>query len=101
MEEAVRKSLDHFAEIVREQLARVARLRKGDRKVDFRSLRPLRIGFIGGDGIGPVIAEQTRRVLEHLLREEIESGKIEVETIEGLTIENRFRVGKAVSVTSS
>jgi len=96
MEEAVKRACEHFAALVREQLERVEALRRREPPLDFATLRPVRIGFIGGDGIGPIIAAQTRRVLEDLLREEIENGAVEVRTIEGLTIENRFRVGKAV-----
>jgi isocitrate dehydrogenase (NAD+) len=45
--------------------------------------------MIGGDGIGPYIAEESQRVLEFLLRDQVASGKVEFRIIEGLTIENR------------
>ena len=45
--------------------------------------------MIGGDGIGPTISEETRRVLEYLLRGAVEDGKVVFRTIQGLTIENR------------
>lgn len=54
------------------------------------------IGVIGGDGIGPIITYQAQRALEALLKDEIEAGAIEIRAIEGLTIENRLAVGKAV-----
>jgi isocitrate dehydrogenase (NAD+) len=54
------------------------------------------IGLVGGDGIGPIIAKQAERALKALLRDEIEQGKIELRAIDGLTIENRLAVGKAV-----
>ena len=54
------------------------------------------IGVVGGDGIGPIITYQAQRALEKLLSDEIKAGKIELRSIEGLTIENRLAVGKAV-----
>jgi isocitrate dehydrogenase (NAD+) len=54
------------------------------------------IGVCGGDGIGPYISREARRVLEFLLRPEVESGKVVFRTIEGLTIEKRARAGKAI-----
>ena len=54
------------------------------------------IGVIGGDGIGPIITLQAQRALEVLLKDEIAAGKIELRAIDGLTIENRLAVNKAV-----
>ena len=54
------------------------------------------IGVVGGDGIGPIITAQAQRALEAVLADEIKAGTIELRTIEGLTIENRLAVGKAV-----
>ncbi|HID74040.1 MAG TPA: isocitrate/isopropylmalate dehydrogenase family protein, partial [Thermoplasmata archaeon] len=48
------------------------------------------------DGIGPYIAKEARRVLEFLLKDELESGKVEFRVIKGLTIENRAKVMKAI-----
>jgi isocitrate dehydrogenase (NAD+) len=64
--------------------------------VDYASMRPIVIGVCGGDGIGPYITAQAQRVLEHLLAPEAASGKVVFRTIEGLTIENRTAVGKAI-----
>ena len=96
MTEAIDKAVSHFRALLVEQLERVERLRAASGRVDAAAQAPLRVGFVGGDGIGPVIAAETRRVLEALLAEEIASGAIDVRTIDGLTIENRFRVGKAI-----
>lgn len=54
------------------------------------------IGLIPGDGIGPIIMTQARRVLERLLAAELRSGWVELRDIEGLTIENRTAQGKAI-----
>jgi isocitrate dehydrogenase (NAD+) len=79
----------HFGKILEEQLARVERLKQQPDWLDFSQIKPIKIGMIGGDGIGPTIAIESQRVLEYLLHDQVSSGKVEFRTIEGLTIENR------------
>jgi len=86
----------HFANLIEQQLNRVESMKKGSDWVDYGSLRPIIIGICGGDGIGPFIAEQAQRVLEFLLKEQHGAGKVEFRIIEGLTIEKRAEVGKAI-----
>lgn len=81
---------EHFEKIVKEQLARVEELKKAQEAPDFSSMDKIVIGTIDGDGIGPVIMDSCRSVLESLLADEIASGRIELRRIEGLTIENRI-----------
>jgi len=64
--------------------------------IDYGRLKPIRIGVLGGDGIGPFIAKDAQRVLEFMLQEEVRSGKVEIRDIEGLTIENRATHMKAI-----
>jgi isocitrate dehydrogenase (NAD+) len=85
-----------FEKIVTEQLARIERLKEGQDFIDYQSLDKIIIGVIGGDGIGPAITAQARKVLESLLADEVRKGKVEFRTIDGLTIENRAAVGKAI-----
>ncbi len=85
-----------FEEIVAQQLARVERLKADTGFLDYQSLDKIIIGVIGGDGIGPAITAQARRVLEELLSEQVALGKVEFRTIDGLTIENRAAAGKAI-----
>jgi isocitrate dehydrogenase (NAD+) len=86
---AVEKAKEHFGQIVEEQLNRVEELKKAQDWIDYSELKPIIIGIIGGDGIGPFIAEESKRILEFMLEEEAKSGKVEMRDIEGLTIENR------------
>lgn len=79
-----------FEKLVKEQLERVEHMKNEPPATDFSAKEKIVIGFIDGDGIGPVIMKETKRVLEHLLADEIESGKVEMKTIEGLTLENRI-----------
>ncbi len=88
--------LKHFEKLLEQQEARVERLKNEGDFVDYAALDKLIIGVVGGDGIGPIITHQARRVLEYLLKDEVASGKIELRDIEGLTIENRVAVMKAI-----
>ena len=85
-----------FEEIVKKQLARVEKMKEGADFVDYKALDKIIIGVIGGDGIGPAITAEGRRLLETLLAEEVKSGKVEFRTIEGCTIERRAEAGKAI-----
>lgn len=86
---AVEKAKEHFGQLVEEQLNRVEELKKAQDWIDYSELKPVIIGIIGGDGIGPFIAEESKRILEFMLEEEAKAGKVEMRNIEGLTIENR------------
>jgi isocitrate dehydrogenase (NAD+) len=86
---AIERAKEHFGQIVEEQLKRVEEMKKPVEWVDYAQTKPIIIGILGGDGIGPFIAEESRKIMEFLLKDEIASGKIEIRDIEGLTIENR------------
>ena len=83
------QTLAHIEKLIESQLARVERMKAEGDFLDYAALSPLVIGVCGGDGIGPAITAQGRRVLEALLAEEIAAGKVELRDINGLTIENR------------
>ena len=89
-------AVEQFRTLITEQLARQEKMEKGANKKDFVTAQKIIIGVCGGDGIGPIIVNEARRVLEKLLKDEIASGKIEIRDIEGLTIENRMALGKAI-----
>jgi isocitrate dehydrogenase (NAD+) len=95
-EEQVKKATAHFENLVREQLERVERLKSEPDWTDFATLDKLIIGLCGGDGIGPAITKHAETVLKFLLESDINSGKVELRPIEGLTIENRAKVMKAI-----
>jgi isocitrate dehydrogenase (NAD+) len=90
------KAQGHFQGILETQLARVRRIKKAQDWIDYAVLRPLIVGMIGGDGIGPHITHEAQRVLEHMLRDEVAKGKIEFRVIEGMTIEKRSEVMKPI-----
>ena len=88
--------LEKFEAIVKQQLARVEKMKSDKDFVDYKALDKIIIGVVGGDGIGPAITAQAQRVLEHLLADEVKSGKVEFKVIDGCTIENRAAAGKAI-----
>lgn len=90
------KANTHFASLIEEQLRRVEAMKKAQDWLDFTALKPIIIGVCWGDGIGPIISQETQRVLEYLLEDEIKSGRITMKPIEGLTIENRVKHLKAI-----
>ena len=90
------QTLAHIQKLIESQLARVERMKAEGDFIDYDALAPLVIGVCGGDGIGPAITAQGRRVLENLLAEEIAAGKIELRDINGLTIENRAAQNAAI-----
>ena len=85
-----------FRKILEKQLARVEDMKSQGDFVDYASLKTIRIGVCGGDGIGPTITAEARRVLEFMLDDLVKSGKIEFVDIDGLTIENRIAANKAI-----
>ena len=87
--EILEAAKEHFAAVLDQQLDRVDRLNNEPDWVDYSTVKPIIIGMIGGDGIGPTISAATQRVLEHLLRDEVAAGQVRFQLIEGLTIENR------------
>ena len=96
MNEYIDKACEQFRTLLEEQLARVEKMEKGAAAKDFSQMDKITIGLVGGDGIGPIIMKQAEAVVRKLLAEEIESGKVVLKTIDGLTIENRMALGQAV-----
>ena len=96
MKRYIDAAVEQFRNLLTEQLARVEVLEKGAGAKDFATLPKVTIGVCGGDGIGPVIVDAARSVLEAMLADEIKEGRVELVPIEGLTIENRMQLGQSV-----
>lgn len=86
----------HFRTLLEKQLERCEIMEKNAQRTDFSKKEKIIIGIIGGDGIGPIIVKEAKKVAEKLLACEIASGKIELREIEGLTIENRLAKNEPV-----
>ncbi|MDI6844520.1 MAG: isocitrate/isopropylmalate family dehydrogenase [Candidatus Saccharicenans sp.] len=93
---AIERAKEHFGKLLEGQMERVARIKAAPDWVDYSKISPIKIGILPGDGIGPYIAAEAERILRHMLDEEIKNGKIYINTIEGLTIENRAAHNKAI-----
>ncbi len=94
--EAIDAATSQFGDVLRQQLERVERLKREGDWVDYSKVKPIVVGMLGGDGIGPTISEATQRVLERLLSDEVAGGRVAFRTIEGLTIENRAAQMKSI-----
>ena len=96
MENQIKEAVAKFEALVREQLARNEKIKSQKEFIDFDNLDKIVIGVCGGDGIGPIITKESARVLEYMLADDVKSGKVEFKVIDGLTIENRVSVMKAI-----
>ena len=95
-EAQLKNAVEKFEALVREQNERSDRIKAQGDFTDFEKLNKIIIGVCGGDGIGPIITKESARVLEYMLKDEVESGKVEFKVIDGLTIENRVAANKAI-----
>ena len=95
-EAQLKNAVEKFEALVREQNERSDRIKAQGDFTDFEKLDKIIIGVCGGDGIGPIITKESARVLEYMLKDEVESGKVEFKVIDGLTIENRVAANKAI-----
>ena len=93
---AIDQAKEHLGKVLKDQLDRIDRMKVGEKETNYSQLEPIIVGIIGGDGIGPFIADEALRVLEVMMQDELESGKVEFRNIEGLTIEYRAKVGKPI-----
>ncbi len=85
----IETSKEHFGKIIEEQLNRVESLKKAEDWIDYDAIKPILIGIIGGDGIGPYITKEAKRISEFILKDHVNSGEVQFKEIEGLTIEHR------------
>ena len=86
----------HFEKLIGQQLDRIERMKSEESWVDYSKLSTIKVGVLGGDGIGPTITAHSVTVLKALLQKEVASGKVVFTDIDGLTIENRAKQGAAI-----
>ena len=95
-EAQIKNAVEKFEALVREQSDRSDAIKAQGDFVDYEKLDKIIIGVCGGDGIGPIITKESARVLEYMLADKVESGKVEFKVIDGLTIEDRVAANKAI-----
>ncbi len=88
------QACESFRQLLEEQLKRIESM-NSDKK-DYSKQKTVTIGLIDGDGIGPVIMAEAKRILKSLLSEEEKNGSIVLKVIDGLTIENRLNQNKSI-----
>ncbi|MDI3547974.1 MAG: isocitrate dehydrogenase [Halanaerobiales bacterium] len=92
----INRAKEHFGRLLEEQFARIEKMKSQRDFIDYQDLGTIVIGFVGGDGIGPYITAEAKRVLKFLLEDDLMSGKVQFKDIEGLTIENRAKCRQAI-----
>ncbi|MBQ0041559.1 MAG: isocitrate/isopropylmalate dehydrogenase family protein [Clostridiales bacterium] len=85
----INNAVEHFRKMLEEQYERNAKIAESA-VTDNAEHEKTVIGLVPGDGIGPVIMEETKTVLAELLADEIAAGRIELNDIEGFTLEERL-----------
>lgn len=88
---SIDEATHYFKNLISDQMKRVSRLSNQSEWVDYSKKDRLTIGICWGDGIGESISNQAERVLRHVLSDDISSGRIIINQIKGLTIENRAK----------
>lgn len=87
--EDIQNAQEKFKELILGEEPRIEAMKRSSKSTDFAALDKIVVGILPGDGVGPILMKQGIRVLKELVKDEIETGKIELHEIEGLTIENR------------
>ena len=77
--EDIKIAQEKFGELLKGEEPRIEAMKESSRPTDFVSLDKIVVGVLPGDGVGPILMKQGLRVLNELVKDEIE----------GLTIENR------------
>lgn len=88
----VKEAISAFEALVKEQQERHDNMSKRPKTI-LKNKDRIIIGLIAGDGIGPLIMEDSQRVLRRLLSKDEAANKVEFRVIEGLTLENRIAEG--------
>ena len=97
MDERIAAAAAQFEKLLREQLSRQEAMEKGGNARDFSKTEHIVIGVVGGDGIGPIIIREARRVLEKLLRDELAAGRVELKEIKHAYPRNKLLVRSRVA----
>ena len=103
IEKQIEEAAAHFKKLLIEQYERNERMAEaaaaaanGGAAADKAARGRTVIGLAPGDGIGPVIMEETGAVLRELLAEELAAGRVVLKEITGFTLEERLAAGETV-----
>ena len=90
------KATSAFRTLLVEQYKRARAMTNATAPKDFSTLKKIRIGLVEGDGIGPHLMKQSRRVIEFLLADELADGALELIEINGMSVDERRKAGAAI-----
>ncbi len=96
LEKEIDLAVEQFRTLITEQLERQNKMEAGADAKTFAEGQKVVIGVCDGDGIGPIITAEAKRVLDKLLADEIAAGSVEIKNIEGLTLENRIKENRPI-----
>ncbi len=96
MNQQIEKAKERFGQLLEEQMVRVEKMKQQKDFVDYQAKEHIVIDIAGGDGIGPAITAQAKRIMEFLLKDAVQSGKVVFKMINDLTIEKRVEAMKAI-----
>ena len=54
---AIKRAQEHFGKLLEVQMKRMEAVKNAPGWIDYSRLKPIKIGILGGDGIGPFIAK--------------------------------------------
>ena len=74
--DAINRAQEHFGDLLKAQMERMTRIKAAPDWVDFSALSPIKIGILGGDGIGPYIAKEAKWLLMEILKDEVAGGRV-------------------------
>ena len=95
MDQEFHTSQNHFKKIIQQQLERIETLKNAPLPTDYNKLDKIKVGIIGGDGIGPTITNVSQNILKSLL-EQHKTKQIDLIPIPVLTIEIRALAKQAI-----
>ncbi len=90
------QSQKYFETLIQSQLARIGKMKTESDWIDYQTLNQQLSGFAVGMELVIFSLAESQRVMEFLLKEQAADGKIKFRVIEGLTIETRAEVSKAI-----
>ena len=70
--EKIKAAQEQFGKLIESEFQRIEKMKKDREAVDFSSLETIVIGVLPGDGIGPIIMKQALRVIQKLLKPELD-----------------------------
>ena len=94
-EQMIARAKEHLGKLLESQFARIDKMKETQDFIDFSTLHPLVIVIVGGDGIGLYNGGSTKSAGVSS-QDELSEGKAAFRVIDGLTIENRAKQGKAI-----